>query len=133
MVELVRAGYEAFNRGGVSAILEMLDPEIEWQTDSGTPEADIHRGTEDVRNYLEGFVGVFETLRLDPTECISKGNQVLAGLEARGQIKGSGIELEQRWWHLWTVREAKGIHVFVFFDRARALDAMKAPATGSES
>jgi ketosteroid isomerase-like protein len=123
-VEAVRRGYEAFNSEGISPILEMLDPEIEWRTDSGTPDADTHHGLEDVRAYMEGVVEPFESLRLELEECIPKDDQVLAGLGAHGRVRGSEVEFESKWWHLWTVRELRGVEVHVFFDRARALDAM---------
>ena len=43
-VEIVRAAFEAFNRGDIGASHEFWDPEIEWHHRSMVPEAGVYRG-----------------------------------------------------------------------------------------
>jgi hypothetical protein len=55
-VEIVRAAYEAFERGDLEAISRLHDPAIEWQTSAEDPDAATHRGPEAVRRYFEGYM-----------------------------------------------------------------------------
>lgn len=41
-VEALQRGYEALNRGDLSAVLELLDPDIEWQEPEPSPDAGTH-------------------------------------------------------------------------------------------
>jgi ketosteroid isomerase-like protein len=49
-VEVVRAGFEAYNRGDVDALLGLLDPQVEW-TDQFV-EGGTFRGREGVHEFL---------------------------------------------------------------------------------
>ncbi|MDX6645228.1 MAG: uncharacterized protein QOK40_955 [Miltoncostaeaceae bacterium] len=53
-VAILRAGYEAFARGDVPAVLEVFHPEIEWTEPEGYPWGGTYRGHEEV-------VGLFRT------------------------------------------------------------------------
>ena len=54
-VEAVRRGYEAWNRGEVGAVLELVDPDIEWRPGTDAPEAGEHRGRDGFRGFLESW------------------------------------------------------------------------------
>ena len=43
-VELIRRGYESFNRGDLDDVFARVDPEIEWITPQRTPFAGTYRG-----------------------------------------------------------------------------------------
>ena len=45
-VELVHAGLDALNRGDWDAVLELLDPEVEWETTGQFVEGGVYRGRE---------------------------------------------------------------------------------------
>jgi ketosteroid isomerase-like protein len=40
-VDALRAGYEALNRGDLSAVLALLDPEIEWHEPAPSPDESV--------------------------------------------------------------------------------------------
>ena len=58
-VEIVRAAYDAFERGDLDAVSELHDPAIEWQTSAEDPDAATHRGRVAVRHYFEGYMETF--------------------------------------------------------------------------
>ncbi len=51
-VELVRRGYEAFNRGDVDAVLELFDPAVELGVLEDSPISGEFRGHEGFRRLL---------------------------------------------------------------------------------
>ena len=50
--ELVRKGYDAFNRGDVDTLRELFDPEIVWHFPGRSPLAGDHRGPDAVVGVL---------------------------------------------------------------------------------
>jgi len=55
-VEIVRRGYKAFEEGGVEAILQFLDPDIEWHMSAAFTRAPrVYRGHDGVREVFRFF------------------------------------------------------------------------------
>ncbi|HYU60882.1 MAG TPA: nuclear transport factor 2 family protein [Solirubrobacterales bacterium] len=128
-VEIARRGYEAFNRGGVEAILDYMHRDIEWRMwEQFTREARVFHGHGGVREVLGIFYENFDDFRVEPLELIDAGEQVVVPLKLHGRAKGTGepntFELVQ----VWTVEGAKAIRLDVYADRGEALRA-----TGVES
>jgi ketosteroid isomerase-like protein len=122
-VELSRKGYEAYNRDGPYAILQFLDPEVEW----GTPEQGtegFYHGHGGVRKFLDDFFEVFEEAQIDPEEFIDAGDRLLVPFRFRAKAKGSGLEIEEHWVHVWTIRGGKAIRLEQYTERAAALEAV---------
>jgi ketosteroid isomerase-like protein len=47
-----------------------------------------------------------------------------------GQGKGSGIRVEARYAHLWTMRQGRGVRIDTYTDRNEALEALRATHAG---
>jgi membrane protein DedA with SNARE-associated domain/ketosteroid isomerase-like protein len=122
--ELIKAGYEAFNRGGPSAVVEYLDADVEWQTRSGVPEEGTYKGHDEVRKYLQSLLELFEDVRVELEGCIDAGDRVVAFVRYCGRGKGSEAEVAMREAHVWHVRGDKAIRREVYVDRAAALEAV---------
>jgi ketosteroid isomerase-like protein len=124
-VEVARKGYEAYNREGPYAILDFLDPQVEW----GTPEQDVNpaetfKGHDGVRRFLDQFFEVFEHAEIQPEEFIETGERVLVPFLFKAKARGSGIELEEHWVHVWTLRDGKAVRLDQYTDRGAALEAV---------
>lgn len=106
--ELIRRGYEAWNRGDVEGVLTFLDPEIEWHGYTHLPESGALADREEVRAWLERFLDAWEQLDIDVTELIEAGDKVVALVRFRGRGKGSGVQVEGGVdAHVWTVRNGQ--------------------------
>jgi ketosteroid isomerase-like protein len=93
-VEAVRRGYEAWNRGDVDAVLELVHPDIEWRPGADAPEAGEYRGRDGFRGFLESWLESFEDLRIVPEELLVKGDCLVTMVRQRGRGRGSGIEID---------------------------------------
>jgi ketosteroid isomerase-like protein len=123
-VEIARKGYEAHNRDGPYAILNFLHSEIEW----GTPEQDVNpagsfHGHAGVRQFLDEFFEVFEDAEIEPEEFIDVGERVLVSFRFKAKARGSKIEVEEQWAHVWTLRDGKAVRLDQYTDRTKALEA----------
>lgn len=121
---LVRSGYEAFNRGDLDAVLELLDPAVELGMLEDGIISGTFRGHEGFRKLLTENNEMFTGYRNEPEEIIEVSERsivVVVRSLARGRI--SGAEVEGRLAHLWTVRDNQVIRLQAFPTREAALDA----------
>src|SRR5688572_16939933 len=89
-VEAARRAVEAFNAGGTTALLNALDPEIEWRTTGLYVEPGTYRGFAGIRDYLGGLAENLDDLRNDVEEFIEVGERVVLPCRISGRGKESG-------------------------------------------
>jgi ketosteroid isomerase-like protein len=53
------------------------------------------------------YWGAWEDYRIEAEEFVDAGQSVVIGIHERGRGKGSGIQLDRRWAHIWTFREGR--------------------------
>jgi ketosteroid isomerase-like protein len=121
--EVVRAAYAAYNRGEVEAILELLDPDVEWHPPPSSVDPQPLHGREAVREYLAP--NFFESQRSEPLEVIEEGERILVVARVRARGRGSGIEIVGTAYHLWTVAEGRAVRFAAFVDRDQAFAALR--------
>jgi uncharacterized protein len=126
-VELIRRGYESFNRGDLDGVFARLDPEIEWITPQRTPFAGTYRGPEEVRGLLRDQREAFGEITMEPYELFENGDKVVAFVRQRATGQASGAEIEIVVGHLWTVRDGRAIRFEGFPEREKALEAAGLP------
>ena len=125
-VRIVRDSLQAYADGGLDAMQEHWDDEIDWRAIEGAPD-DVGeiRGKERMRRYLQEWVDMFEGITNVPEELVDLGNgRVLALQRAAGRAKLSGAETEIRFAVVYTVRDGKIVRGREYLDRAQALDAV---------
>ena len=131
-VEIVRGVYEAWQRGDFEVALEPFHEDIEW---FGPPEApgssEGVRGREGVQHALAGWLGAWVDFRFELRELIDHGDEVLAGGWQHGRGKGSGVEVSEETFSVWTLQAGKIVRQRMFRDRAQALEAAGLSQTGA--
>jgi uncharacterized protein len=108
-VETLRRGYAALNRGDLSAVLELLDPDIEWHEPAHSPDAGTHRGRDSFERFLRGWIESFDGLRVEPERVIERGEDIVAVVHQTGTGRASGLEVEARLAHVWTVADGRAV------------------------
>jgi ketosteroid isomerase-like protein len=123
-VEMVRRGYEAYNRGDLDGMVADFAPTFEYVTTGAVPDATgVYRGAEGYKEFLGWMRSEFESPRVAVHELIEAGDQVLASVSLRGRGKQSGVETNWDIWHLWTVRDGKVVRGQTFTGSDEALEA----------
>ena len=115
--DLVRAGYEAFGRGDMDALMHLLH-DTEWHQAEGAPQGGVYTGSEAILSGVFGpLLQQVQDFKATPHEILSAGeDRVLAVGNYTGQ--GSGGALNARFAHLWTVQDGKPTHFEQFADTA---------------
>ena len=108
-VDQLRRGYEALNRGDVSVVLELLGSDIEWHEPAPSPHAGIHRGRDGFEQFFRGWIESFEGFRVEPEDVVERGDRLIAVVRQSGRGRASGVEVEARLAHVWTVEDGKAV------------------------
>jgi uncharacterized protein len=117
-VQLVLRLYAAFNRRDAGAVMSGLHRDVEFHT---TVEA--HRGHDGVAEWVAQADAVFDSLVMDVEETIDAGDRVVAVVHERATGRGSGLDVDQRLTHVWTIRDGRVASMQAFTDRAVAVEA----------
>jgi ketosteroid isomerase-like protein len=115
-VEKLRAAFDAFNRGDLESAGEWVDQDVEiGRTPFIDPPA---RGKEALLEFMRPNMFERQEIELVATEV--HGNMILADLILHAVGKGSGVEVSQANFQLFTIRDGTFVKWEVFFDRKEA-------------
>ena len=132
-VELVRRGFEAGNRRDVEALIEVLDPEVEWHSAllmSLEGEAAVYRGHEGIREFFRDLDELFDKLHAEYPEIRDHGDQVVGLGRISMQGKGSGAETESPIGTVIDLKNGKATQVRTFLDHKRRPRSRRAVGVG---
>jgi ketosteroid isomerase-like protein len=126
---LVRRLWEAFERGGIDAVLAIVDPDVEWEPYGGG--GTVYRGRDGLRAYMEWRADRREEADARLYSAFAKGDCVVARGEVR--IRGpQGMVTMQPGW-LYEFRDHKLIRFRGFPTQEAALRAAGLVAGDSPS
>jgi uncharacterized protein len=123
-IEMLRAGYEAFNRGDWDAIFREAPPDFELRTADRVISPGTYRGPEEARRFFEDLFEAFEEVVTEPEEFLERGDRIVVLLLVRSRPRGSSAVVENRIAHLWTMRDGKAVRFQIFPERQEALAAV---------
>jgi ketosteroid isomerase-like protein len=117
-VELVRGLFTALDNQDWEAALGAFDPAVEWSPTEGT-----FHGHEGLVTSLMEWLEPWEEHRIEAEEFTKAGDQVLAVVRLVGRMAGSRMEVDQRFFQVYTVSNGRIIRMVEFGTRDRALEA----------
>ena len=125
-VEAFRRAVQAANRRDVEALLEEVDPEVEWHPGMAAQiggEATVYRGREGVRKLWRDRYSAFVEIHVEFPEIRDLGDGVLGIGRIRTRGKESGAETESPFAFLVQAKNGKAIWVGTYLDPKEALGA----------
>jgi ketosteroid isomerase-like protein len=123
-VEALKTVYSKWGRGDFWTP-EIFDPGVELSWAEELPDAsDPVRGMDAVGASMRNWLAAWDECRWMADEFIQKENRVLVLFTARGRGKGSSVEVEAHWAHLWTFRDGKATRVEGFTKQTQALEIL---------
>src|SRR3954451_15828623 len=95
-VEIVRRFVEDFNQGGVDALVDFSDPEIECREDPKFPQAEVYRGRDAVVRQAREFFESFSEYRTEIEDLFAADDKVVAVCHEIGRGQASGAPVDRR-------------------------------------
>jgi ketosteroid isomerase-like protein len=121
--QLIRQGYDAWNRGDWALMETLLAPDFEVDATDRVLNPDHYVGIEGFRRLAGEMAEVWDSWEVEPVEFLENGELTFVAHRVRARGKGSGVEVVQTYWSVWTVRDGKGARLALHVDRERALAA----------
>ena len=118
---LIRHGYDAWNRGDWTSMEALLAPDFEVDATDRVLNPDRYEGIEGFRRLAGEMSEVWDSWEVEPVEFLENGERVFVEHRVRARGKGSGIEVVQTYWSVWTFRDGRGTRLALHVDRERAL------------
>ena len=123
-VELVRRGYEAYERGDLDAAVADFAADCEYVAAGIVPgRTGIYRGPDGYKNFIAWLDEEFSDSHVQIDALIDAGDLVVLGPTLRGHGRRSGIPATFTFWQLWRCENAKIVHGQGFAHKAEALEA----------
>ena len=119
-VETVRRSYDALNEGDVDAALEALDPDAVWRDSPELPGGGEFRGLEALGRFLGDFLAEWRDFHQEIEDAVLAGDRVAVVIHLSAVGRSSGIAVDTRYAHVWTMRDGRGVRV----------DAYRTPEAG---
>jgi hypothetical protein len=123
-IEIIRAGYEAFNRGDMDAVLAPLDPALEWWPAADEPITEPYRGHDGYLALVGEIREYVPDLQAEIEEVSAIGDHVVTCLRFFGQGRDSGAPVEIRETNVARFRDGKIVEVREFREKADAFGAV---------
>jgi uncharacterized protein len=125
-VEIVRAGFDAWNAGDLVATREMYDPNVIMRNPEGLPEPGPVVGRDGVMRQIEQLRETWDTDALVPiSDLIDAADRVVVRFVWRGE--GKGPEYNMEFTGVYTVRKGRVVFQEFFSDHAEALETLGLP------
>ena len=118
-VDAVLRFTDAYNRRDIEAMLEDLDPAVEWRPafPLSLGEATVFRGHEGAREWFRSLYEALDEVHVEYTEIRDLGDErILAVGRLRTRGKGSGAETESPFASLTETRDGKAIRIWTYLD-----------------
>jgi ketosteroid isomerase-like protein len=125
-LDIVRQGYEAFGRGDINGLLDLLDEQVLWVA-PGPPElatSGRRTGRQAVGEFFTKVNEVFDIQRFEPKEFIVQGDRVVVLGSETARVRASGTVLDLDWVHVFALRGGKVVSLEEFFDTAAVVAAL---------
>ena len=110
-IKTIAQAYEAFGRGDVAAILDMVTDDVDWAaeaTDSnGAPWYGVRHGKDAVAAFFTDYGSAMEVEEFTPVSFAANDTDVLSVVRCRARSRASGRSVAMNLHHFFTFRDGK--------------------------
>ncbi len=120
-VELVKRGYEAWNSGDRSWVLEHMSPDVEWISPPEDPDPGTYRGYEGVERFWAQWRAAVGQLEFRIEDIAEQDEHVIVTARRSGRGEHSGLAVSDQVIQVFTFDGDKCVRVHEYYDRDAAL------------
>jgi ketosteroid isomerase-like protein len=123
-VEAIRPVYDQWERGNFRPQYDIYGPDMELLWSEEFPDLHgVFRDPEVRSHRLREWLSPWQEWQVEAEDYVSAGDFVVVLCRYTGRGKESGVEVDARGAHLWTMREGKAVRLEIFSSRRKALEA----------
>jgi hypothetical protein len=113
-VGVVRGAYDSFRRGDIPSIIGILHDDVDWHIPAVLPHRFDARGHDEVRQFFEKLMEVWDELAVEIDDIVASGDHVVALGRANGKIDGRAAGYGFA--HVWVMADSQATRFFEFVD-----------------
>ncbi len=109
-IETIEHVYDAFTRGDVGAIVDVVTDDVDWASETTStvaPWYGVHRGKAGVAEFFAAFAGAMEVEEFTPTSYAANDTDVLTVVRFRVKSKRTGRSAAMDLHHVFGFRDGK--------------------------
>jgi ketosteroid isomerase-like protein len=109
-IKTVEQVYDAFGRGDVAAILDVVTDDVDWgaeTTSTVAPWYGARHGKDGVAEFFADFGTAMEVQEFNPTSVAANDNDVLTVVRLRSTSRATGKSVAMDLHHVFTFRDGK--------------------------
>jgi ketosteroid isomerase-like protein len=127
-VKTVQAVYEAFGRGDVGTILEVLTDDVDWAVEPNGPAPwnGLRRGKDEVARFFQAIAETSEVTEFTPLAFATNDTDVMTVIRYAFRVPATGKSGAMDLHHWWRFRNGKVCFVRGTEDTALVADALSA-------
>ena len=123
--EVIRAAYDAVNRGDLDAFIALAHPDVEFTSLVAEAEATTFTGEAGIREWWDTVVNAFENIHWELHEIrVLADDRAVIDMRMSGAL--GGVDLSQRMWQAVQGRDDKPVWWGVYRTEDEALAALAA-------
>ena len=127
-VELVQRLLEVYNERSFEDNVDLVNPEVVMDLSRGElPDGASYTGHSEFIDFVEAWEEGFESEQIEAQEILDAGDRVVAILRHRGRGRLSGIDIDQTFAMVWTLRNGQAVRIELYPTREEALEAVGLP------
>ncbi len=126
-VQVIQRAYEAFQRGDIPTVLQMVTDDVQWQL-HGPPDipfAGKLAGRDQVADFFRKLAETEDTLEFTPKTFFSDNDAVIVLGHYRAVIRATGRGTDFDWIQVFKVRDGRVAAWEEFLDTASVVDAYR--------
>ena len=126
---LAQSAYEAFGRGDMEALAEVMADDIEWVNPgdpADDPNAGTFKGKEAVLGWFGGLASTLDFTTFEPREFIAQNDKLVSLVYAEATVRDTGRAVVNHEAHVWTFRDGKVVRLQIYLDTAAVAAAYRA-------
>jgi ketosteroid isomerase-like protein len=122
-VEVVRRGFDAFNRRDQEAFLTVFVPDVEFRSYLDAVDPQVEQGLDGMRAWWDRVLSTFPNFEYELGELRDLGDRVLVEVRQTGRASQSGVPIELTLWVMFTLGAGLVTRWATFRTKQEALEA----------
>jgi ketosteroid isomerase-like protein len=124
-LEIIKTLYQAFARGDLDRVFELLDPQVEWIESDSIPYGGKFIGIEAVKvGVFQKIVAEWSNFQVSVEEFIDAGDKIITLGYDSGTYKATGKSMRAPTASIWTLQNGRVISFVQYIDTLKVVAAV---------
>jgi uncharacterized protein len=127
-IKTVTTAYEAFSRGDIERILDLVSDDVDWAAETTSevaPWYGVRHGKDELAAFFTDFGSAVDVEDFTPLTIAANDTDVLTVIRMRGTLRANGKQAAMNLHHQFSLREGKVVYFRGSEDTAQIVDLLR--------